>query len=57
MGTVHGLQPFSPHLETLKRAVPDARAVIEEMREAGDAVIVEGDFSHLASQLQAELSD
>ncbi len=44
MGTVHGLQPFREYLETLKKAVPDARAVIEEMREAGDAVIVEGRF-------------
>ena len=44
MGTVHGLPPFREYLETLKRAVPDARAVVEEMREAGDAVIVEGRF-------------
>lgn len=44
MGTVHGLKPFREYLETLKRAVPDARAVIEQMREAGDAVIVEGRF-------------
>jgi steroid delta-isomerase-like uncharacterized protein len=44
MGTVHGLGPFREYLETLKRAVPNARAVIEEMREAGDAVIVEGRF-------------
>lgn len=44
MGTVYGLAPFREYLETLKRAVPDARAVIEEMREAGDAVIVEGRF-------------
>ena len=44
MGTVHGLEPFREYLETLKRAVPDARAVIEQLREAGDAVIVEGRF-------------
>lgn len=44
MGTVHGLPPFREYLETLKRAVPDARAVIEQMREAGDTVIVEGRF-------------
>ncbi len=44
MGTVHGLPPFREYLETLKRAVPDARAVIEHMREAGDTVIVEGRF-------------
>jgi steroid delta-isomerase-like uncharacterized protein len=44
MGTVHGLQPFREYLETLKRAVPDARALIEAMYEAGEAVIVEGRF-------------
>lgn len=33
MGTVHGLPPFREYLETLKRAMPDARAVIEQMRE------------------------
>ena len=44
MGTVHGLQPFRDYIETLKRAMPDARAVIEQMREAGDSVIVEGRF-------------
>jgi ketosteroid isomerase-like protein len=42
MGTVHGLAPFREYLETLKRAMPDARAVIERSFEAGDAVIVEG---------------
>jgi steroid delta-isomerase-like uncharacterized protein len=44
MGTVHGIGPFREYLETLKRAVPDARAVIEMRYEAGDAVIVEGRF-------------
>ena len=44
MGTVHGLAPFREYLETLKRAMPDARAVIERIFEAGDAVIVEGRF-------------
>lgn len=44
MGTVHGHDPFREYIETLKRAVPDARAVIEQMYEAGDAVIVEGRF-------------
>ncbi len=44
MGTVHGPQPFRDYVETLKRAMPDARAVIEQMREAGDSVIVEGRF-------------
>jgi steroid delta-isomerase-like uncharacterized protein len=44
MGTVHGLEPFREYLETLKRAVPDARALVEQMYAAGDAVIVEGRF-------------
>lgn len=44
MGTVYGLEPFREYLETLKRAVPDARAVIEQMCEADDTVIVEGRF-------------
>jgi len=44
MGTVHGLAPFREYLETLKRAMPDAQAVIEKTFEADDAVIVEGRF-------------
>ena len=44
MGTVHGIAPFREYLETLKRAMPDAQAVIETIFEAGDAVIVEGRF-------------
>jgi ketosteroid isomerase-like protein len=44
MGTVHGLAPFREYLETLKRAMPDARAVIERIVEAGDSVVVEGRF-------------
>jgi ketosteroid isomerase-like protein len=44
MGTVHGLPPFREYLVTLKRAMPDARAVIEQLHEVGDTVIVEGRF-------------
>ena len=44
LGTVHGTQPFREYLEVLKRAVPDAKAVIEHIHDAGDAVIVEGRF-------------
>ena len=44
MGTVYGLEPFREYLTTLKRAMPDARAVVERMLEAGDTVIVEGRF-------------
>jgi len=44
MGTVFGLGPFRDYLETLKRAMPDAQALVESMYAAGDAVIVEGRF-------------
>ncbi len=44
MGTVHGRAPFREYLETLKRAVPDARAVVERMFAHADTVIVEGRF-------------
>ena len=44
MGIVRGLPAFRKYLETLKRAMPDARAAIETIFEAGDSVIVEGRF-------------
>jgi len=44
MGTVHGIPPFCEYLETLKRAVPDARAAIDHVHDAGDVVVVEGRF-------------
>ena len=44
LGTVHGIEPFREYLETFKRAMPDARAIIEHQYEAGDTVIVEGRF-------------
>ena len=44
MGTVHGIPPFRAYLETLKRALPDAQAVVEQVHDAGDTVIVEGRF-------------
>jgi len=44
MGTVHGLSPFREYLEALKRAVPDARAVVDRMLAADDTVVVEGRF-------------
>ncbi len=44
MGTVHGLEPFREYLATLKRAMPDARAVIDQMHEADDTIVVEGRF-------------
>lgn len=44
MGTVEGIAPFREYLETFKRAMPDARAVVEHLRDAGDTVVVEGRF-------------
>jgi len=44
MGTVHGLEPFREYLETLKRALPDAQAIVEQPYEANNSVIVEGRF-------------
>ena len=44
MGTVHGIPPFREYLETLKRAVPDAQARIDQLHDAGNAVVVEGRF-------------
>jgi predicted ester cyclase len=44
MGTVHGHEPFREYLEVFKRAMPDAHAIIENLFQAGDTVIVEGRF-------------
>jgi ketosteroid isomerase-like protein len=44
MGTVHGIEPFREYLQTFKRAMPNARAVVEQMFATGDRVIVEGRF-------------
>ena len=44
MGMVHGIEPFREYLETFKRAMPDARAIIEQQYTSGDTVIVEGRF-------------
>jgi ketosteroid isomerase-like protein len=44
MGTVHGLEPFRAYLEAFKRAMPDAKAVVEQIYQAGDTIIVEGRF-------------
>jgi ketosteroid isomerase-like protein len=45
MGTVHGRERFRVYPETFKRAMPDARAVIEHTVESGDTVAVEGRFT------------
>ena len=44
MGTVHGLAPFREYLRGLKRALPDARALVDQVHEAGEVVVVEGRF-------------
>jgi ketosteroid isomerase-like protein len=44
LGTVNGPGPFRDYLAALKRAVPDAKAVIELTVEAHDTVVVEGRF-------------
>lgn len=45
MGQVLGRQRFREYLETFKRAMPDARAVIEGIVESGETVAVEGRFT------------
>ena len=44
MGTVHGIEPFREYLDTFKRAMPDAKAIVGRTYEVGDVVIVEGRF-------------
>jgi ketosteroid isomerase-like protein len=45
LGTVHGHGPFREYIHTLKRAVPDACAMIDDIHDAGDVVVVEGRFA------------
>ena len=45
LGSVEGLPAFREYLDGLKGPLPDARAVIERIYEAGDTVIVEGRFT------------
>lgn len=45
MGQVRGVDRFREYLETFKRAMPDARAVVERTVESGDTVAVEGRFT------------
>jgi ketosteroid isomerase-like protein len=44
MGTVHGIEPFREYLDTFKRAMPDAKAIVGHAHEAGEIVVVEGRF-------------
>jgi steroid delta-isomerase-like uncharacterized protein len=45
MGQVRGRDRFREYLETFKRAMPDARAIVEQTVEADDTVAVEGRFT------------
>ena len=44
MGTVQGLDPFREYLTTFKRAMPDARVVVEHVVEVDGTVVAEGRF-------------
>lgn len=44
MGTVRGQGRFRVYLETFKRAMPDARALVEHTVGAGNTAAVEGQF-------------
>jgi ketosteroid isomerase-like protein len=44
MGTVRGQGRFRVYLETFKRAMPDARALVEHTVGAGNTAAVEGRF-------------
>ncbi|HEY1775588.1 MAG TPA: ester cyclase [Solirubrobacteraceae bacterium] len=44
MGDVVGRERFREYLETFKRAVPDAQAMIEHTVDSGETVAVEGRF-------------
>jgi ketosteroid isomerase-like protein len=45
MGQVRGRDRFREYLETFKRAMPDARAIVERTVESGEVVAVEGRFT------------
>ena len=45
MGRVRGRERFREYLETFKRAMPDARAMVEQAVESGETVAVEGRFT------------
>lgn len=44
MGQVQGRERFREYLETFKRAMPDARAIVEHTVVSGESVAVEGRF-------------
>ena len=45
LGQVRGCDRFRDYLETFKRAMPDARAIVEQTLESGETVAVEGRFT------------
>jgi steroid delta-isomerase-like uncharacterized protein len=45
MGRVRGRDRFRQYLETFKRAMPDARAIVEQSVESGETVAVERRFT------------
>jgi steroid delta-isomerase-like uncharacterized protein len=45
MGHVQGRERFREYLETFKRAMPDARAIVEQTVHAGEMIAVEGRFT------------
>ena len=45
MGQVRGSDRFREYLETFKRAMPDARAIVEQTVESGERVAAEGRFT------------
>jgi ketosteroid isomerase-like protein len=45
MGRVRGGDRFREYLETFKRAMPDARAIVEQTVESGETVAVVGRFT------------
>ena len=44
LGTAEGLPALRAYLDGLKRPIPDAQAIVGQMFEARDTVIVEGRF-------------
>jgi len=45
MGQVRGRDGFREYLEVFERAMPDARAIVEQTVESGEIVAVEGRFT------------
>jgi ketosteroid isomerase-like protein len=50
MGDVHGRERFREYLETFKRAMPDARALIDQTVESGETVASAAGASSMAPE-------